>query len=121
MFLSRPLRACVIGADRLGNIPSLLSHYDIKVTHHVTGREKCHQRKSPKIPSGTELLILLTDFLGHNVMNAFRAAAQREGIRVVACRRSVCALRQALEQGESPCHVVNRAICQACPNKTARR
>jgi hypothetical protein len=44
--------------------------------------------------------------LGHNVMKTFRAAAQRSGIRVVACRRSVCSMKQALDQ----C-----GYCEACP------
>src|SRR5690606_41749810 len=55
---------------------------------------------------GTDLVILLTDFLGHNVMKTFRLAAQRAGIRVLACRRSVCSMQQALDQ----C-----GYCKACP------
>ena len=47
-------------------------------------------------------MILLTDFLGHNVMKTFRNAAQRGGIRVVACRRSVCSMQQALQCGLCP-------------------
>jgi hypothetical protein len=52
-------------------------------------------------------VILLTDFLGHNVMKTFRSSAQRSGIKVVACRRSVCSMQQALHQ------------CGLCPNKGA--
>jgi hypothetical protein len=44
------------------------------------------------------VVILLTDFLGHNVMKAFRQAAQKSGARVLACRRSVGAVQQALKQ-----------------------
>lgn len=91
--------AVVVGADRLGNIPHLLKGHNIAICHHISGRETAHQKKTPQLPSGTDLLILLTDFLGHNVMKAFRSAAQRSGIRVLVCRRSVCSLRQALAQG----------------------
>ncbi len=91
------IHAVVVGADRLGNIPHLLRGMNIAVTHHISGRHPSHQKKTPQLPSGTGLLILLTDFLGHNVMKMFRDAAQRAGIRVVACRRSVCSMRQALE------------------------
>lgn len=90
--------AVVVGADRLGNIPHLLSEHNIRITHHVSGRDASHQRRTMQLPTGTELVILMTDFLGHNVMKAFRQAAQRSGIRVLACRRSVCALKQALDQ-----------------------
>ncbi|MBN9472523.1 MAG: DUF2325 domain-containing protein [Burkholderiales bacterium] len=89
--------AVVVGADRLGNIPDLLKGHNIAITHHISGRDPAHQKKTLQLPSGTELLILLTDFLGHNVMKAFRQAAQRSGIQVVACRRSVCSMQQALE------------------------
>src|SRR3546814_89683 len=102
--MSQSVRAVVVGADRLGNIPDLLKGHNISIRHHISGRETAHQKKTPQLPSGTDLLILLTDFLGHNVMKTFRAAAQRSGIRVLVCRRSVCSLKQALAQcgyGES--------------------
>ncbi len=91
------ISAVIVGADRLGNIPDLLKRLDIAITHHISGRDPSHQKKTLQLPSGTDLVILLTDFLGHNVMKTFRQAAQRSGIRVVACRRSVCSMQQALE------------------------
>lgn len=94
--MSSQVKALVVGADSLGNIPSLLQNHNISIAHHVSGRAPSHQKKTLQLPSGTELVILLTDFLGHNVMKRFRTAAQRSGIRVLACRRSVCSLEQAL-------------------------
>ncbi len=90
--------AVVVGADRLGNIPSLLRDHNISITHHISGRDPAHQKRTLNLPTGTEIVILLTDFLGHNVMKTFRQAAQRSGVQVVACRRSVCAVQQALNQ-----------------------
>ena len=55
--------AVVVGADRLGNIPDLLTEHNIRITHHVSGRDASHQRKMLQLPSGTEMVILLTDFL----------------------------------------------------------
>lgn len=104
--MSQLVSAVVVGADRLGNIPELLKGHNIAIRHHISGRDPSHQKKTLQLPSGTELLILLTDFLGHNVMKTFRAAAQRAGIRVLACRRSVCSMKQALNQ----C-----GYCEACP------
>jgi hypothetical protein len=92
------LSAVVVGADRLGNIPELLKGHNISITHHISGRDPAHQKKAALLPSGTQVVILLTDFLGHNVMKTFRNAAQRGGIQVVACRRSVCSMRLALQQ-----------------------
>ena len=90
--------AVIVGADRLGNIPEVLRAHRIAITHHISGRDPAHQKRALSLPSGTEILILLTDFLGHNVMKTFRTAAQKNGIRVVACRRSVCSMQQALTQ-----------------------
>ena len=105
--MSSFVNAVVVGADRLGNIPDLLKNYNISILQHVSGRHCAHQKKSPQLPSGADLLILLTDFLGHNVMKTFRAAAQRSGVRVLACRRSVCCMKQALDQ----C-----GFCEGCAN-----
>lgn len=107
-----PVSALVVGADRLGNIPALLREHNIAISHHVSGRDPAHQKKSLQLPSGTELVILFTDFLGHNVMKTFRTAAQRAGIRVMACRRSVCSLKRALDQG---------GYCEDCPLRLGRR
>lgn len=90
------MNALIVGADRLGNIPDVLQQFGIRIAAHVSGRDSSHQRRSAPLPSGIELVILFTDFLGHNVMQRFREAASREGVSVVCCRRSVCALQQAL-------------------------
>ncbi|TDR81963.1 DUF2325 domain-containing protein [Paludibacterium purpuratum] len=90
------MNAMLVGADTLGNIPDVLNQFGITIQRHVSGRNSAHQRKLDKLPVDTELLILFTDFLGHNVMRHFRALASQENVRFIACRRSVCALRQSL-------------------------
>lgn len=100
--------AVLVGADRLGNIPDVLAEFGLKIRHHITGRDPKHQRQAQRLPGGTDVVILFTDFLGHNVMKAFREAARESGVPVVACRRSVCALKSALEG----CGAVR---CAECP------
>ncbi|NMG29291.1 DUF2325 domain-containing protein [Aromatoleum evansii] len=100
--------ALIVGADRLGNIPNVLSEFGIRIAGHVSGRETAHQRRSATLPAGIGMVILFTDFLGHNVMQRFREAASKEGAAVVCCRRSVCALQQALGKR------VDRSNCAAC-------
>jgi hypothetical protein len=101
------MNALIVGADRLGNIPDTLSEFGIRVAAHVSGRDSSHQRRGASLPSGIEMVILFTDFIGHNVMQRFRDAASREQVMFV-CRRSTCALQQALgrRMGDS---------CLACP------
>jgi hypothetical protein len=109
--------AVLVGADRLGNIPDVLAEFGIAIRQHVSGRDKAHQRKAVSLPSGTHMVILFTDFLGHNVMQSFRSAAQRQGVSVVCCRRSVCSLRRALDCqfGQDPTH------CAGCPARGGAR
>lgn len=102
--------ALIVGADRLGNLPDLLKDHNITIRHHVTGRDTKHQKKSMNLPSGIHLVILFTDFLGHNVMRSFRGAANQAGIKFVACKRSKCSMQKALEQ----CGYC-AGNCDACP------
>ncbi len=102
------MNAMLVGADRLGNIPGLLDEFGIRITAHVTGRDRAHQRRAADLPVGVEMVILFTDFLGHNVMLRFREAASRAGVELVCCRRSVCALKQALDKREN-------SRCRDCP------
>lgn len=110
--MTETVSAVVVGADRLGNIPELLKGHNIAIRHHISGRDPAHQKKTLQLPSGTDLLILLTDFLGHNVMKTFRAAAQRSGVKVLVCRRSVCCMKRALTQS---------GYCEACPTQTEKQ
>ena len=105
------MNALLVGADVLGNIPEVLSEFGISVHRHVSGRNSAHQRKVDRLPAGTDLMILFTDFLGHNVMKHFRALATQQNIRFIACRRSVCALKQSL----SHAGIAMQSDCARCP------
>ena len=92
------MNAVIVGADQLGGIPGVLSSFGIAVSKHISGRQAAHQRKIASLPKDAELLILFTDFLGHNVMRHFRARAEEDGVKVLACRRSVAALSVSLQR-----------------------
>ena len=104
------MNATLVGADRLGNIPTLLEAQGIRVLCHISGRAASAQRRPGALPKGTQLLILFTDFLGHNVMKMFRQAAQQEGVPVLACRRSASCLMQSLERRGAP----GPSACSEC-------
>ncbi|MCK9261923.1 MAG: DUF2325 domain-containing protein [Azoarcus sp.] len=111
------MNALIVGADRLGNIPDVLQQFGIRIAAHVSGRDSAHQRRSASLPAGIEMVILFTDFIGHNVMQRFREAASREGVSLVCCRRSVCALQQALGKRIAPDDCER---CGACPERSAQ-
>lgn len=102
------MQAMLVGADNLGNIPLLLEEFGIKIAKHISGRNSSHQRKLDRLPSGVNLLILFTDFLGHNVMKHFRQLAYDNEVPIITCRRSVCALKQSLASCGFKC-------CSECP------
>jgi hypothetical protein len=109
------MNALIVGADRLGNIPDVLNAFGIQIAAHVSGRDSAHQRRSTSLPAGVQMVILFTDFLGHNVMQRFREAASREKVALVCCRRSVCALQEALGRR------IERETCRACPGRCKKR
>jgi hypothetical protein len=92
------MNAVVVGADRLGNIPEALASMGIQIAHHISGRHASHQRKLPGLPRGTQLLILLTDFLGHNTMRHFREVARANAVPVVCCRRSAVCVTESVQR-----------------------
>jgi len=92
------MNAVVVGADRLGNIPETLSALGVNIALHIDGRHAAHQRRLPGLPQGTQLLILLTDFLGHNVMRHFRDLARAHAVPVVCCRRSTISVADSVQR-----------------------
>jgi hypothetical protein len=92
------LNAVVVGADRLGNIPEALAAMGVHMAHHISGRHAAHQRKLPGLPRGTQLLILLTDFLGHNAMRHFRDLARAQAVPIVCCRRSTVCVAESVQR-----------------------
>ncbi len=88
----------IIGADRLGNIESLLKERGFSDLKHITGRHPKAQKNIPVSTSGAQLMILFTDFVGHNVMRNFRKQAREQQIPFIACKRSVGDLAKNLDK-----------------------
>ena len=104
------MNAVLVGADRLGNIPTSLAEFGIRIQRHVTGRLSVHQRSMPALPRDTGLLILFTDFLNHNAMKSYRNQAQIRGIPVIACKRSASCLEESVRRYLAPA-----GLCKDCP------
>ena len=102
----------LIGADRLGNISSLLQQRGYAEQVHIKGRKPKMQRRWSGSMQKTRLMVLFTDFLGHNVMRGYRQLAKDHGVPVIACRRSTVILGLALDrlQGSDAC--VNCGGCE---------
>ncbi|MDF0607252.1 DUF2325 domain-containing protein [Neisseriaceae bacterium TC5R-5] len=115
------MNAMLVGADTLGNIPGVLEDFGITIDRHISGRNSAHQRKIDHLPVGTELLILFTDFVGHNVMRHFRDLAAHHQIRCIMCRRSICALKQSLDAAGLQTRQCASCSSARCANKPKKR
>lgn len=103
----------LVGADRLGNIGAVLRQRGYPEQVHIKGRKPRMQRRRAGSLERTRLMVLFTDFLGHNVMRSFRQLARDHGVPVVICRRSTVSLVQALDrlQASDAC-----VACDGCRN-----
>ena len=87
----------IIGADRLGNIETLLKDRGLSEFKHISGRRSKAQTGMVST-ARANLMILFTDFVGHNVMCTFRKRARKHNIPFIACKRSVCDLARCLDK-----------------------
>ncbi|MDM8561667.1 DUF2325 domain-containing protein [Candidatus Parabeggiatoa sp. HSG14] len=88
----------VVGADKLGKITTLLKDRGFANLKHITGRQPKTQKSMPVSTAHAELMVLFTDFVGHNVMHNYRKRAREQKIPFIACRRSVCDLAKCLDK-----------------------
>jgi hypothetical protein len=84
------IRAFVVGADNLGNIPGKLSAEGFDEIIHWSGRRKSYMNKT--LPKEVDVVILLWDFLNHNLMHSVVRQARANGIPIVYNKRGVTGL-----------------------------
>ncbi len=76
----------VIGGDRLGNIDKNLKDLGFEKIEHVSGRKKRHTQLS--ISQQTDMVLVLTDFVGHNLCKSIKDKAKELGVKTVFSRRA---------------------------------
>lgn len=77
----------VVGADRLGKIPSKLQEEGAREIIHWSGRQKSCLNRT--IPKKVDKIVLFWDFLNHNLMNNIKQQAKAAGIPVIFSKRSL--------------------------------
>ena len=85
----------LVGADRLGNIPEVLTANGYDDYVHVPGRKK-GMRKF-KVPQDVDLVIVFTDFVEHCVSNNIKAQVKNMNVPCIYAKRSVTDLTKKLE------------------------
>ena len=90
----------IVGCDGkyLKSIRDLLSSLGYSINKHVEGRHRNEQHKSTAvIPNRTDLVIVFTDYISHNIKSNFSSEAEKLNIPVIYCVRSVSKLIGKLE------------------------
>ena len=76
----------VIGGDKINSISSVLQNFSFDKIVHWDARNPSVVRR--EIPSDTQLIVMLTNFLNHNAMNKFKNEAKRKAIQFICAKRS---------------------------------
>ncbi|MGE5702488.1 MAG: DUF2325 domain-containing protein [Clostridia bacterium] len=84
----------VVGGDRLGRIIDLLQGNGYEEIHHITGRKS--SQVNVKIPANTNMVLVLTDFVNHNLSTSIKQKAKEQNLPVMFCKRSCAELLKLL-------------------------
>jgi hypothetical protein len=84
----------IIGADHLGNIPKQLRKIGYKEVTHFDGRKV--QMVKRKIPEHIDLILVLTDYINHNLSTVIKQKAKEKEIPICYAKRSWSSIHQVL-------------------------
>lgn len=90
----------IIGGDHLGSIAPNLRNMGFSAIHHVKGRTE----KRVDIPAETELVVVLIDYVNHNLARWVKEQAKSRNLPIIFSRRSWSAICQSLQS------------CTSCPH-----
>ncbi len=81
------MKAVVVGGDYIKPIEKVFAGKGVTRVEHWTGRKAGDLRKT--IPRDTKIVVLLCDYLSHSLAKKVREDADRLGLPVIYCRRSL--------------------------------
>jgi hypothetical protein len=76
----------LVGGDRLDSITKKLREVGFNKIDHISGR-KAGDRRS-KIPKKTDLVLVLVDFVEHELTETIKKESRRSNTKILFCRRS---------------------------------
>lgn len=86
----------VVGGDGLDNIKNKLERCGANRVNHITGRKKGEKRI--KISKNTDLILVMTDYIGHNMAEMIKRESKRNNISVMFSKRSWTYIEQNLKK-----------------------
>jgi hypothetical protein len=81
------MKALIVGGDYINPIKNIIAGKGVRKIEHWDGRKPSDLRKT--FPKGTRLVVLLCDYLNHGLAKKVREDAERLGLPVIYCRRSL--------------------------------
>ncbi len=85
----------IVGGDYVTSFKHLISTQRRARIEHWSGRKKGWNKRS--LPNETQLVVVICDYVNHSLTNAVKEKANRRGIPLVYCHRSVNELRRKLQ------------------------
>jgi hypothetical protein len=92
------MTALIVGGDHIESLRKEISARGVKRVEHWNGRKPGDLRKT--LPKGTELIVILYDYLSHCMLKKVNADAADSGIPIIHCRRSLGQLCSKLDEME---------------------
>lgn len=76
----------IVGGDHLGSIVKELNKFGFPEIHHFSGRS--NQKIHDRIPQTPEFIIVLYDYVNHNLSAKIKKLANSRGIPIIYAKRS---------------------------------
>ncbi len=89
----------IIGGDNLGKINENMEKIGHQVIMHVAGRKNSTCRNF-QIPGDTDLVLVLTDFVNHNLMKKVKKEAEKSEIEIIFAKRSWSSIYTKLKKND---------------------
>ncbi|WP_298844852.1 DUF2325 domain-containing protein [Clostridium sp.] len=86
----------LIGGDKLGNITQKLMQNGFNDIEHITGRKK--DAKNFRLPGHIDLVMVLIDFVGHQLTKIVKEESRRSNVKVVYSKRSWIHMEKKIQE-----------------------
>lgn len=79
----------IVGGDSLGKIPDRLDQLGFECVNHITGRKLTGRKcQNCKLLKKAEMVLVLTDYVSHDLCDKVKERAKAKGLPVIYCQRS---------------------------------
>ncbi len=117
------MTALIVGGDYIKPIERIFAGKGVTRVEHWTGRKTGDLRKT--LPKDTMLVVLLCDYLSHSLARKVREDADRMGLPILYCRRSLGQFCQKLNDfidsgGFVTATEDDLAFCRTCRERKAQ-